>query len=317
MRVAVIGAGAIGGFIAAALARSGIPVAVVARGKHLEAIREEGLRVEGDLGSFTARVDAADDIRKLGRVDVLLLTFKAHQWPGFLDQLAPYAGSDVPIVTLQNGVPFWFARTPPLRTVDPEGRIGNLFSDSQTIGGVVHVSGHVAEPGKIVQSGGLRYLLAEASGRNGERVEGLVQTLRAAQLEAVVDDDLRRSLWYKLVGNASLNPVSAVTGLTISQMLNDSKIAARIRALMIEALRVGRALGVAGDDVESAAEARMAYAARLDDVKTSMLQDLEAERPLEIEPILGATIELAERCSVDVPQLRAVDSELRPVARNT
>jgi 2-dehydropantoate 2-reductase len=312
MRVVVVGAGAIGGFIAAALARVSVPTGVVARGAHLDAIRERGLRVQGDLGEFTARVDAAADLRELPAADALLLTFKTHQWPGFLEQLTPYAGSSVPIVTLQNGVPFWFARTPPLESVDPGGRIGALFDDEQTIGAVVHVSGHLAEPGLVVQSGGLRYLLAEANGRNGERVEALAGVLRSAGLEAEVDGDLRRSLWFKLVGNASLNPVSAATGMSIGEMMRDAPTLARVRALMLEVLEVGRALGLVGD-VEREADARIAYAARLDDVKTSMLQDAQAGRSLELDPILGATIELAERSGIDVPQLRAIDAQLRAI----
>jgi 2-dehydropantoate 2-reductase len=313
VRVAVVGAGAIGGFLAAALARSGVSTAVVARGEHLDAIRAQGVRVDSDLGSFTARVDAAADLRDLAPADVLLLTFKAHQWPSFLEQLAPYAGSDAPIVTMQNGVPFWFVREPPLESVDPGGRIGALFSDAQTIGGVVHVSGHVVRPGHIVQSGGVRYILGEASGRNGERVERLAGMMRAAKLAPEISGELRRILWFKLVGNASLNPVSAATGMTIGQIVRDARVLARVRTLMIETLNVGVALGLV-DDVEEEAQRRIAYASRLDDVKTSMLQDLEARRPLELEPIVGATIEIAQRLGVAVPNLRAIDADLRAMA---
>ncbi len=313
MRVAVVGAGAIGGFLAAALARSGVSTAVVARGEHLDAIRERGVRVDSDLGSFTAPVDAAADLRDLAPADALLLTFKAHQWPGFLEQLAPYAGGSAPIVTMQNGVPFWFERNPPLDSVDPGGRIGALFDDAQTIGGVVHVSGHVAQPGHVVQSGGLRYVLGEASGENGERVEEIASLLRCAGLVAEVDDRIRRALWFKLVGNASLNPVSAATHKTIGQIVRDPLVVAEVRALMCEALRVGRSLGLVGN-VEEEADARIAYASRLDDVKTSMLQDLEACRPLELDPILGATIELANRHGIPVPRLRAIAERLHELA---
>ncbi len=314
MRVIVVGAGAIGGFIAGALARAGTPVGAVARGAHLEAIRKRGLRIDGDLGSFTARVDAAEALRSLEPFDALLLTFKAHQWAGFLEQLAPYARAGTPIVTLQNGVPFWFLREPPLECVDPGGRIGACFSDAQTIGGVVHVSGHVEAPGHVVQSGGLRYLLGEASGYNGERVSELVATLRAAGLAPEVTDELRRSVWFKLVGNASLNPVSACSGLTVGQIMRNERALERVRALMLEALAVGNALGLVAGPLEEEAERRIAYAARLDDVRTSMLQDREAGRPLELKPILGATIEMAGRFGVPVPALRAIDAELRSLA---
>ncbi|HUY40246.1 MAG TPA: 2-dehydropantoate 2-reductase [Candidatus Dormibacteraeota bacterium] len=313
MRVAVVGAGAIGGFLAAALARSGISTAVVARGEHLDAIRAQGVRVDSDLGSFSARVDAAADLRDLAPADALLLTFKAHQWPSFLEQLAPYAGRSAPIVTMQNGIPFWFERNPPLESVDPGGRIGALFDDAQTIGGVVHVSGHVAEPGRVVQSGGLRYILGEAIGTNGTRVAEIASVLRTAGLAVEVDDAIRRALWFKLVGNASLNPVSAATHETIGQIVRDPPVLAQVRALMCEVLDVGKRLGLVGN-VEEEADARIAYASRLDDVKTSMLQDLEAGRPLELDPILGAAIELADRRGIPVPRLRAIAEQLHELA---
>jgi 2-dehydropantoate 2-reductase len=313
MRITVVGAGAIGGFIAAALARSGIDTAIVARGAHLDAVREDGLRVRGDLGEFTVRVDAAADLRELRPADVLLLTFKAHQWPSFLDQLRPIAHTQTPIVTLQNGVPFWFERTPPLESVDPAGSIGALFGDEQVIGGVVHVSGHIATPGTIEQSGGVRYLIGEVRGSNGERVERLAQVMRGAGLQPEVDGRLRRSLWYKLVGNASLNPMSVLTGMTIGQMMRDRAVLEEIRALMIEVLEVGRALNLV-DDVEREADARIAYAARLDDVKSSMLQDAEAGRQLEIDPIIGAVIEIAGRRGIAVPRERAIYERLRAPA---
>jgi len=307
MRIGVVGAGGIGGFLAGALARAGVAVGVVARGEHLAAIRRDGLHVESDLGTFGVRVDAAEDLRELGDFDALLLTFKAHQWPGFVEQLAPYARAGTTIATMQNGVPFWFVREAPLASVDPGGRLGALFPDESIAGGVVHVSGHVARPGAVKQSGGLRYVLGAPGGGTSERVEALVRTLRAASLEAEEDGNVRATVWLKLVNNAGLNPVSALRGLTIKPMLADPQARAEVRELMEEALRVGQAMGVvAGVDID----ARIAYAARLDDVKTSMLQDYERGRELETGPILGALVELAQRHGVDVPRLRAAQAAL-------
>ena len=302
MRIAVVGAGAIGGFIAAALARAGADVAVVARGPHLEAIAKNGIEVvQSDLGAFTARVRATDDLRSVGPVDVALLTFKAHQWPMLFQQIAPLAKSKTPVVTLQNGVPFWFARTPPLHTVDPHGRIGNAFSDALVLGGVVHVSGHIVSPGRIHQSGGTRYLIGEPSGGESERVTQLVEFLRSAELGAEADTNIRERVWLKLVNNAGLNPVSALSGLTIKPLLENHATHGEVRTLMLEAIAVGRALHVVdGVDVD----ARIDLARRLSDVKTSMLQDLEAHRPLELDPILGALVELGDRLRVPVPRLR-------------
>jgi 2-dehydropantoate 2-reductase len=308
MRVAVVGAGAIGGFVAAALARAGFPVGVVARGEHLRAIVRDGLRVASDLGAFTARIDASDDLRELGNFDFVLLTFKAHQWPGFLPQLAPLSGTATRIVTMQNGLPFWYVRVPPLRSVDPQGAIGRLFPDEQTIGSVVHVSGEILEPGYVRQSGGLRYVCGDAGGGTGPCVDELVGALRSAGLAGEADANVRQTVWLKLVNNTGLNAVSALRGLKIQPMLADSAARRQVAALMHEALAVGQAMGVVGDvDVE----ARIAYAARLDNVRTSMLQDAEQHRALELDPILGAVSELGERHGVPTPLVREAYGELQ------
>jgi 2-dehydropantoate 2-reductase len=308
MRVAVVGAGAIGGFLAAALARSGISVGVVARGEHLRAITRRGLSVESDLGAFTATVEASDDLRTLGNFDVVIATFKSHQWAPLLPQFTAIAASNATIVTLQNGLPFWYEREPPLHSVDPGGSIGRLFSDERIVGGVVHVSGSVVGHGKIAQSGGLRYVLGDPNGRPNARVAELVATMQSAGLAAENDEHIRATVWLKLVNNVGLNSVSALRRLRIRSMLADPATREEVRGLMIETLDVGRAIGaVSAADVD----ARIAYAARLADVKTSMLQDLERGRDLEVEPILGAVVELAERCGVDVPRVRATYAALR------
>jgi 2-dehydropantoate 2-reductase len=306
VRIGVVGAGGIGGFLAGALARAGLPVAVVARGEHLAAIRRDGLHVESDLGTFVARVEAAADLRELGAFDVLILSFKAHQWPAFLEQLEPFAATDATIVTMQNGLPFWYVREPPLQGVDSGGRIGALFPDERIVAGVVHVSGHVAQPGTVRQSGGMRYVLGAPRGGSNARVDALAEAMRAAGLSPEVDANIRAVVWLKLVNNAGLNPVSALRRLTIQPMLADARARAEVRGLMEEALRVGQAMGVVAEvDID----ARIAYAARLDDVKTSMLQDYERGRPLE-DPILDALIELAGRYGVEVPLLRAAHQAL-------
>jgi 2-dehydropantoate 2-reductase len=307
MRVAVVGAGAIGGFIAAALARAGRAVAVVARGAHLAAIRRGGLRVESDLGAFAVTVQAGDDLRQLGAFDALLLTFKAHQWPEFLPQLRPFADTPATIVTLQNGVPFWYVREPPLHSVDPGGVIGGLFADDRLVGGVVHVSGELPAPGFVRQSGGLRYVLGRI-GDDDARAESIVRLLKNAGLAAELDADVRATVWLKLVNNAGLNSVSVLRRARIKPMLADPEARAHVRRLMTDALHVGQAMNVVQDvDVD----ARIEYAARLDDVKTSMLQDHERGRRLELEPIVGAIIELAERHAVAVPNLREAYAALR------
>ncbi|HXO17055.1 MAG TPA: 2-dehydropantoate 2-reductase, partial [Candidatus Dormibacteraeota bacterium] len=273
-RVGVVGAGAIGGFLAGALARSGASVVIVARGEHAAAAGRAGLRIESeDLGTFKVRVGVTDDLRTVDEpFDFLLLTFKAHQWPGLLGMLAPFAGSSTALVTMQNGVPFWYAREAPLESVDPGGAIGALFPDRQVVGSVVHVSGEIVGPGHVRQSGGLRYVFGDPGGGCGARAAELVRLFHGAGLAAEADSNVRRTVWLKLVNNVGLNAVSVLRELTIKPMLEDPEARAQVRRLMIEALKVGQALGVVGEiDVD----ARIAYAARLDNVKTSMLQDFE------------------------------------------
>jgi len=314
MRIAVVGAGAIGGFVAAALARSGVRVAVVARGEHLQEIVRHGLHVaRSDFGEFTARVEAAADLREFAPVDAAVLTFKAHQWPALLPQISALSPTDATVVTLQNGLPFWYVREPPLASVDPGGRIARLFGDNRVVGGVVHVSGHVARPGHVRQSGGTRYVFGPPQ-RGGEigRTKQIVELFAQAHLCPELDLDVRATVWLKLVNNCGLNPVSALRRMTIKPMLADARARAEVRELMEEALHVGQAMGVVRDvDVE----ARIEYAARLDDVRTSMLQDLERGRPLEFEPILGPAIELGQRYGVPVPKIREAFARLRDLQR--
>ena len=303
-----MGAGAIGGFLAAALARAGNPVAIVARGEHAAAIRRDGLSVESDLGAFSVPVTVSDDLRTLGAFDFLLLAFKAHQWPSLLDQVAPFAGTDTAVVTMQNGVPFWYVREPPLRSVDPGGTIGDLFPDTQVIGSVVHVSGEIVAPGCIRQSGGLRYVLGDPGGGCTNRAAEVVRLFQRAELAAEADQEIRQTVWLKLVNNVGLNAVSVLRNMTIKPMLEDAEAREEVGRLMTEALRVGQAMGVVGNvDVE----ARIAYAARLDNVKTSMLQDFEHRRPLEIDPILGAVCELGDRYGVATPEVRKAYAALQ------
>ena len=284
-------------------------VAVIARGAHLEAMRRDGIAVlSSDLGTFTAPVEASDDLRTLGVFDVALLTFKAHQWPAFIPQLAAAAAAGTTVVTLQNGVPFWFRREPPLQSVDPGGAIGKLFGDDRTIGGVVHVSGHIAEPGKIRQSGGGRYIMHALDPDADAIVTQLAARMRDAGLQPQIEENIRHFVWLKLINNAGLNPVSTLRRLTIHQMLTDPVTREEVRNLMRETIAVGQALGVVGEvDVE----ARIDRSLHVADVQTSMLQDFLANRPLELDPIVGAVIELADGVGVDVPHLRAVYTELR------
>ncbi len=310
MRVVVIGAGGIGGFLAATLARSGVDVAILARGPHADAIARSGLHVRGDLGEFTVRVPLVGRLDDLVGFDLALLCVKAHQMLALHGALQRLSQSGACVVTLQNGVPFWFTREPPLESVDPESAIGSLFDDRRTIGGVVHVSGHIDRPGSVVQSGGTRYVLAPiAGGGSAERyIQPLRESMERAGLMPEPSSEIRSVLWAKLANNVGLNAVSSLTRLSIARMLAFAATRDLVARAIGETLAVGRALGVVGEiDVER----RMEYAARLSDVRTSMLQDVLAERSLEIEPILGATVELGGRCGVVTPTIATLLALLR------
>ncbi|MBV8245610.1 MAG: 2-dehydropantoate 2-reductase [Candidatus Eremiobacteraeota bacterium] len=301
MRIAVVGAGAIGGFIAGMLARAGTPVAVVARGAHLRAIQAHGLDVRSEAGDFKVALPASDDLRKLGDFEAVLLSVKAHQLEGLLPQLAPSLERGAYFVPMINGIPFWYFADRPLKSIDPEGRLRAFFPQDRLIGCVVQASGNVVPPGTVRQSGGMTYTLGEPDGRRTERVAELAGILTHAGMQAPVETDIRRAVWYKLLGNASLNPVSALTRSTIRGMLDDPAVYGVIATVMGEAMSVACAAGI---DLGVTVDARIAHASRLEDVKTSMLQDAETGRRLEIEPIVGALVELAETFGVEVPTLR-------------
>jgi 2-dehydropantoate 2-reductase len=314
VRVAVFGAGAIGGFIAAALARSGIEVHVIARGAHLDAIRRGGLRVESDLGRFTASVAAASDLREVDRPDYVLVTFKSHQWPGVLPQFEKAIAQGAAFVTLQNGLPFWYDRAHALESVDPGGRILSTLPYEQIIGGVVHASGHIIEPGCIHQSGGMLYPIGELDGSTSRRITALSDAFLKAGMHAPIESDIRRIIWRKLVNNTALNPVSALTRATVHKMLHDDGVRPVLHAVIEEALSVARATGVEpGVD----ADERLKWAEHIADVKTSMLQDLEAGKPLELEPIVGAVVELSQRYGVAVPHTETVYALTKQLAGTT
>jgi 2-dehydropantoate 2-reductase len=304
VRFAVVGAGGIGGFLAAALARSGEEVGVVARGSHLAAIQRNGLRIRAEDGEFVQHVAASDDLRELGRCDAVLVTIKAHQWKEALPQFAGIGATNTIIVPLQNGFPFWYWPDRWLHSVDPDGHILKTFNYGQVIGGVVHTSGRVIEPGVIEPQGSKLYPLGELDGRTTARITALSHAFERAGLQAPIRAEIRRDVWNKIAGNAALNPISALTRATIAPLLDNSETRAVIAQMMNETMAVQRACG---SEPLMTVDERIALARRtVADVKTSMLQDLEAGRDLELEPIVGAVVELAQRYDVAVPAIEIV-----------
>lgn len=298
MKAVVLGAGGIGGFIAGMLARSGTDVGVVARGAHLEAIRSRGLRIESDdFGTFCADVPVRADLREFGDVEFVLVAVKAHQLQELSEQLAPYAAA-AQIVPLVNGIPFWYFPDRPVEASDPGGRLRALVPDSNVIGAVVHASGHVVEPGVVKQSGGALYPLGRPDGSADAKLEELAALFTRAGFTAPVSGTIRVDVWRKLMGNVAFNPISALNRARVGTILHDPLSRALVRNVMLEVIGVAAAAGV---DVAIDVDARMKMAEHIADVKTSMLQDVEARRPLELEPIVGAVVEMARDGAVAVP----------------
>lgn len=305
MRFAIIGAGATGGFLGAHLARAGADVILVARGANLAAMREHGITVRTGGGQFTARVEATADVAQaVASADCVFITLKAHQ----IGAVAEAVGANLParacVVTGQNGIPWWYFPDRSLQTVDPGGRIAAAIPYDRVVGCVVYPATSLAAPAVVEHVEGTRFSLGEPSGaETSERCEGISAALKEAGLKAAVNPRIRNEIWLKLLGNATLNPVAALTRATLVRMIESEATKALMRSLMEEVEAVARASGA---EVEVSIERRLSGAARVGDHKPSTLQDLEAGKPLELDALTGAVVELADLFAVPVPHLRTV-----------
>ena len=320
MRVAIFGAGAIGGHLAARLAAAGeVDLSLVARGEHLAALRASGLRlIEGDTDA-TYPVRASDDAATLGVQDYVVLTMKAHSVPAALPAIAPLLGPETAVVTMQNGVPWWyFYRSgghhegQRIEAVDPGGVISAAIGPERAIGTAVYVAAEVEAPGVIRHQYGARISLGEPSGEKSERATRLAAAMIAAGLQAPVRTDIRSEIWVKLWGNLSFNPISALTDSTLADIVADDGTRTVARTMMLEAQAVGEALGVRFPiDVDK----RIAGAAGVGAHRTSMLQDLERGRPMEIDALVTAVQELGCLTGLPTPTIDMVLALVRRLAR--
>ncbi len=318
MRFTIVGAGATGGFLGARLARAGLDVTLVARGPHLRAMREHGVRViEPDGSSFTARPACTDDLEAAAGADVVIVTLKAHGLPAIAPRLGAALGPETAVVFAQNGVPWWFFLGDDsgrrLETVDPGGVIAESIPASHVVGCVVYPATSLEEPGVVRHVEGERLSLGELDGSRSERLVAISAALAKGGLKAPIQSRLRREIWLKLIGNATLNPVSALTRATLRELLDDPASRVLVRALMLEVESVGWALGIEND---IGVDRRLEAAARVGEHRTSMLQDVEAGRPLEVEALVGAVVELAAQTRVEVPALAIVHSLTRQLDRS-
>ena len=308
--VCVFGAGAIGGLMAARLEAAGTPVSIVARGPHLAAVQRDGLVLVSGGERTVTRPNAVPHGDAIGPQDYLILTLKAHSLEPALPQLAPLVGPETTIVTAINGVPWWYTYGLPdpfggrrVASVDPSGALWNALPPSQCLGCIVYPAATIVAPGVIDHSYGDRFSLGEPSGDRSARANALSALLIAAGLKAPVRPRIRDELWVKLWGNMAFNPISALTTATLDVITGEPDSRAVARAMMLEGQAVAKALGITfAIDVDK----RIAGAAEVGRHKTSMLQDMEMGRPLEIEAILGAVVEMADWVDRAVPISRAM-----------
>lgn len=311
-RIAVVGAGAIGGWIAGRLAMAGEPVSVLARGATLESLRRDGLRLTERNATAQVEVNATDDPAELGRQDVLVIAVKAPALADAAEAARPMIGAATRIVPMLNGVPWWFTGEP-LRSVDPGGRIAAALPQAQVIGCVVHASCSRPEPHHVVVKHADRLILGEPAGGMSRRIGELASLFEGAGIRVEAGHNVRRSIWYKLWGNATINPLSALTRSTADQLLADPALRSWMLEAMAELAAVGAAIGC---PISESGEDRMAVTARLGAFKTSMLQDVEAGRPIELEALLGAPLEIARRAGVPTPLLDRLYALARLMGEN-
>jgi 2-dehydropantoate 2-reductase len=319
MRIGVFGAGAIGGYLAVELARSGLEVAVLARGANLEAIRAHGLRLRIGGEERSARVMASEDPAEIGPVEYLFLAVKANAAPGIARGLGPLLGPDSAVVTAMNGIPFWYfygfegqLRDHRIESVDPGGALWDKINPARCIGCVVYPACELVEPGVIQHIEGDRFALGEPDGKRSERVQRLSRALIEAGFTAPVRGRIRDEIWVKLWGHLSFNPISALTGATLDVICSDPGTRAIARRMMLEAKAVGERLGVRfGVDVERRIEGAAAVGAH----KTSMLQDLERGRALELDALVSAVQEIGRLVEVPTPTIDTVQALTRLRAR--
>lgn len=310
MRIAVVGAGAIGAYWGAALQRGGSEVHLIARNENLRAIRKNGVRVLSDRGDFEARPHATDDPTEVGPVDYVFLGLKAHSYPTAGPLVEPLLGPDTAVIAAQNGIPWWYFHQLPgpycgrrVEAVDPGGATSAVLPPERAIGCVVYPATVLAEPGVVQHLEGTRFSIGEPSGEITERCTALSEAMIAGGLKSPVEADIRNDIWIKLMGNVAFNPLSALTRATMVEICQHAQTRQVVVHLMEETLDIAARVGAKPD---ISIEKRLRGAEGVGHHKTSMLQDLEAGKELELDAIVTALVELADLTGASAPTLRTV-----------
>jgi len=310
MRFLIAGAGAIGAYLGALMARAGFDVTLFARGAHLEAMQQHGVRVKNSTGEFESRPKISGTLTGIGTFDVVFLGVKAHSLTQLAPDLGPVLGPETTVVSTQNGIPWWFFQGfggewegLRLERIDPGGAISVAIDARRVLGSIVYFSTEITAPGVIQHTEGNRISLGEPAGDRSERIRQIAEMLIASGLRAPITTRIRNEIWVKLLGNLAFNPVSALTRATLGQMTRDPDVSDVVRQIMCEASAVASKLGL---ELPVTIDQRIAGAAKVGEHKTSMLQDLEAGRPMELEAIVGAIVELGQKVGVPMPHTQTV-----------
>lgn len=313
MKIVIAGAGAIGGYIGARLIRAGDPavdVILFARGPHLQAMATRGLRVIGAEEEFEVKPRVTGDLASIGEADVVILGVKAHGLTTLAPQLRPLFGPNTMVVSTQNGIPWWYFQNHGgpfdgyrLERVDPGGIIADAIEPRRVVGSLAYFATDIVEPGVIRHVEGNRITLGEPDGSKSDRLRAFAEPLSAAGFRCPISTRFRQEVWVKLLGNVAFNPISALTGGTLAELARHPEVSRTIRDIMTETEALAARFGI---ELPITIEQRMAGAEKVGAHKTSMLQDFEAGRPMELDAIVGAVVELGDKLGVPMPTTRAV-----------
>ena len=318
MKFAVLGAGAIGAYVGAALARGGSDVTLIARGEHLRAMQTRGVRVESPRGDFTIQVPATSDFGAIADADVIFVGLKAQSLPEVAPELGKMLRPDAVVIGAQNGIPWWYFRCHGgrldghhLQSTDPDGAVSGAIPVGNVVGCVIYCSTELTAPGVVRHIEGTRFVIGTPGGDITEQTRAISTAFTAAGLKCPSTTNLREQIWLKLIGNAAFNPITTITRTTMGELASSPSAVACARAVMEESAAVAESLGI---EFRVSIDRRLEGALSVGDHKTSMLVDWEAGKSLELECMTGAIIEIAELVSVPVPTVRTLHALTKAVA---
>jgi len=304
-KVAIVGAGAIGGWLGAHLAKAGVQLSVLARGNTLQALQQRGLQLNQGGQLHSVSVQASNDAADLGVQDLVVISVKAPALAAVAPQVAPLIGPETVVMTAMNGVPWWFlqgfggpVQGRALQTVDPQGAISRALPARHIIGCVVHASCSVDAPGVVRHHFGDGLIVGESSGQATPRVQALHALLQRVGFNATLSSQIQKDIWYKLWGNMTMNPVSAIIGATADSVLDDDMVCGFMSRVMLEAKAIGECIGI---PIVQEPEDRHAVTRKLGAFKTSMLQDVQSGKPVELDALVSAVRELGQMTGVSTP----------------